>query len=120
MALYTPTIAAGVALGGSPPAPSLTDPRDDYLLIGFGTGSAPTTGALVAVTFGGSLAAWVALGEGGQSLPIPNVQALNAVTQALGLEITTFTVDQIIISCTTAPAASQAASTYQIGVSLLF
>lgn len=106
------------ALGSSPPAATLSAIANDLCgFIGFGTGTSPTTGAMVKLTlpsfsgddstiFGGS-----AQNLGGPSIAITPE---NAVTAALGPFYITSrdSAGNLVINCTVAPAASQAANTY--------
>lgn len=106
------TFTAGAALGTSPPVfQSLTFPSfqdDDHGTIQFGTGTAPTTGALVTITLGGNYSNVL---DASDAL-LPKVSALNAVTNALGLYVSSWTSRSFVVSCTVAPAASQANTTY--------
>lgn len=101
--------AAGSNAGTIPPAPVVTTgSTDDSGVITFGTGTTPAAGVMVAVTFA---AAWVIPGGGPPSIV---AAPQNAATQALGIFISGVSPTGFNISCTTAPAASQANSTYSV------
>lgn len=97
--------AAGAGAGTGPPAPVLSaNARDPGGSLTFGTGTAPAAGAMVTVTFG---TAYV-------NPPSVVLAAGNAAAQALGLYVSAITNTGFTISCTTAPAASQANNTYAV------
>ena len=101
-----PTAAAGANAGTAPPAPVVTAGATDTRgNITFGTGTTPAAGAQVVVTF-----------NAGSAYPVIPVgimfNALNTATQALGLYVTSITTTGFTLSCTTAPAASQANTIY--------
>lgn len=98
----SPTAAAGAGAGTTPPSPSLNVNCTDMAgLINFGTGTAPTTGNQVVVTFAKQFA----------HFPFVSLTPANAATAALQLyassNASTFTV-----SANVAPAASQSNTTY--------
>lgn len=95
----TPTAAAGANAGTTPPAPVVTSGDTDMRgNITFGTGATPAAGAMVVVTFAN---AWL-------NAPFVMVTPKNTATQALGLYVTGVSTTGFTLSCTTAPAASQA------------
>jgi hypothetical protein len=99
------TAAAGANAGTTPPAPVTTNTNDTNGTITFGTGTTPAAGAQVVLTFSTAFAA------------APKgvcITALNAATQALGLYVSAVSASAITISCTTAPAASQANTVYKL------
>src|SRR6266704_1079072 len=101
-----PAAAAGANAGTSPPVPVVdsgsTDTRGGLT---FGTGTTPAAGAEVGVT----------LTAAAQANPIVVLTARNTATQALGLYVSAVTTAGFTISCTTAPAASQANTIYSVG-----
>jgi hypothetical protein len=106
------TVAAGAALGSSPPSPTISGTvTDERALIGFGTGTSPATGAAVTVTLSGNYANVV----NDITAPIVTLTARNQATAALGLYVSAVTGNTFTVACTVAPAASQGASTYQFG-----
>lgn len=104
----TPLVAAGGQAGGSPPAPSVpAGTNDDSGVIGFGTGTLPAAGVMVAVTFA---AAWVVPGGGAPHIVLTEQ---NLATKNLGLFVTGTSPTGFNVSCVNAPAASQGNTTYQ-------
>lgn len=102
-----PAAAAGSGAGTSPPAPVVTQGSTDLAgTITFGTGTGPSGGTLVTVTFG---RAWVIPGGGAMHVVLtPNNSATAALTIfASGKNPTAFS-----LSSVTTPAASQSNSTY--------
>ena len=103
-----PIVAAGGQAGGSPPAPNVpTGTNDDSGLIGFGTGTTPTAGVMVAITFA---TAWVVPGGGAPHIVLTEQ---NLATKNLGLFVTGTSPTGFQVSCVNAPAASQANTVYQ-------
>jgi hypothetical protein len=103
-----PALAALTANGGSPPAPSAgngdtTDMRGRVL---FGSGTSPSSGAQVSVTFAKSYASTpvIVLTAGNQA-----TAALNPYVDGPSLSTTGFN-----FGCATAPSASQAGNTYAV------
>lgn len=100
-----PTVAAGAAAGGTPPAPVAgAGANDQRGTLTFGTGTAPAAGAMVAVTFAAAFAA----------APAVVIVAGNTATQALGLYVSSVLASGFTVSCTTAPAVSQPNTTYSV------
>ena len=103
----TPSAAAGGNAGGSPPAPVLTTGSNDGAgNITFGTGTTPGAGTMVQVTFN---TAWVIPGGGAPHIV---VTPANAATQALGPYVSGQSPTGFGLSVASAPAASQANTTY--------
>lgn len=103
-----PAATAGSSAGGSPPSPVIvTGANDTAGTITFGSGSAPSTGQLVVVTFS---AAFVIPGGGN-----PHIVAVpaNAAAAALGLYPQGASTTGFNLNCTTAPAAGQVNTTYR-------
>ncbi len=104
-----PGVAMGTAAGTTPPAPVVpTGTNDDSGYITFGTGTTPTTGILLTITFN---VAWVVPGGGA---PHAVVSPDNAATQALGLYITNISPTAFSVACAVAPAASQGNTVYAV------
>ena len=104
----SPALAALTANGGTPPAPSsgngdTTDTRGRVL---FGSGTSPSAGAQVSVTFGKSYA----------SIPIVVLSAGNQATAALNpyVEGSSLSTSGFNIGCDNAPSDSQSGSTYAV------
>lgn len=96
-------LAAGANAGTGPPAPVLGTNSSDNAGSGtFGTGTTPAAGAMVAATFSAAFG----------SLPAVVLIPANAAAQALGLYVSGVGTGGFTVSCVTAPAASQANSTY--------
>lgn len=99
------TAAAGANAGTGPPAPVLNaNARDLAGSLTFGTGTTPAAGAMVVLTLASTFT----------NPPAVVVVASNTAAQALGLYAAATAANQITISCTTAPAASQANTTYGV------
>lgn len=96
-----PTAAAGTNAGTGPPAPVRTNCSDLSGKITFGTGTAPSAGAQAVITFN---VAYL-------TAPSVIISSINDVTAILTLSVTS-TTTTFTISCHTAPAASQANTTY--------
>ncbi len=102
-----PAAAAGSAAGGSPPAPVLlTGTNDNAGTLTFGTGSAPSAGQLVLVTFA---TAWSITGGGAPHIVIAPE---NAATASLVPFVGVRSVTQFSFNTVNAPAASQANTVY--------
>lgn len=92
-----PTIAAGAAIGTSPPTPTVdSHSRDQGGQVQLGTGTSPTTGALCTVTFSTAY----------QLTPFVTVTPNNAATAALGLYVSSINTSGFVVSCQTAPTGS--------------
>lgn len=102
-----PTLAAGANAGTSPPAPVLsagsTDARGN---ITFGTGTTPAAGNMVNITFGTPLPAG--------RIPYVSLDPSNAATAPLATYIANVSNTGFSIALASAPAASQANTTYAI------
>lgn len=98
------TAVAGSAAGGSPPVPIFTGCTDQRGVITFGTGTAPSAGAMVVITFG---AAWGAT-------PILSIDAGNGPTALLSPYSTGTSTTGVTIALAVAPAASQANTIYSV------
>lgn len=106
----TPTPAAGANNGGTPPAPSLRSGSTDTTgAVLFGSGTIPAAGEQVVVTFGAAYGA----------APLVILVSGNTATLALGALGATSTTTTFTIRCTTAPAASQAGTTFQVNYLVL-
>jgi hypothetical protein len=99
----TTTIAAGAGAGTAPPAPTLTAGTDGKGQINAGTGTTPAAGTLATVTFIQPYRA---------GAPMVVLTPLNAATAALQA-YTNSTTTTFSVLLASAPAASQAAGTYQ-------
>lgn len=110
------TAAAGGAAGSSPPSPVIApDSRDDSAQIWVGTGSAgATTGTLVTVTFGSNYSSSV----DAPSPPRVWVSGGNAAASALGLQISSATGRQVVITCSVAPSNGLPASSSGLVINL--
>jgi hypothetical protein len=100
-----PTIIAGSATGGTPPAPVATNCSDSKGSISFGTGSGAIAGELVRVTYGANFS-----DTGGT--PAVSVTPLNAATAALGLYVTKNGSTAFSLNAANVPAVSAANTTY--------
>lgn len=98
-----PTVAAGAALGTSPPTVNING-SDLSSRIAFGSGTSPAAGALVTVTFTQAYA----------KAPNVLVTACNAATAALGPFYVATTTTTATIYSTVAPTAGQASGTYEL------
>lgn len=99
-----PTAAAGGNAGSGPPSPVVTSgDTDERGKITFGTGTGPSAGAQVTVTFGHTFS---------NATPYTVVVPLNTATQALGLYISAMSATAFTVSTTSAPAASQGNTVY--------
>jgi len=98
------TAAAGANAGTGPPAPVVSGATDRRGTVTFGTGTTPAAGAMVVLTFLSAYAAAPAT---------IHLTPRNAATAALGVAYATaITANGFTISVPTAPAASQANTTY--------
>lgn len=100
----SPTVAAGAANGTSPPAPTVARGGDQGFLVQFGSGTGPSAGIQVGVTFARPFA----------TAPVVNLSPQGSVTQALGLSVNNITNTGFNIQTTSAPAASQGGTTYLV------
>lgn len=99
-----PGAVAGANAGTGPPAPVVVaGSSDNGGGITFGTGTTPAAGAQVVVTFAASY---------GVNPPGIAIVPGNTATQALGLYLSALAGTGFTVSCATAPAASQANTTY--------
>ena len=104
-----PGVVAGGNAGTGPPAPNIPQgTNDDSGIIGFGTGTTPAAGVMVAVTFA---TAWVVPGGGAPHIVLTEQ---NLATKNLGLYVTGTSPTGFQISAVTAPAASQGNTVYQV------
>jgi hypothetical protein len=105
--LAAPALAALSANGGSPPAPasSSTTCQDSRGRVRFGSGTSPSAGAQVSVTFSKAYS----------STPTIVLIASNAATAALNPYVDSPTTTGFNIALGTAPTASQANTTYIVG-----
>jgi hypothetical protein len=102
---YTPGGTAGAGAGTSPPAPIVTAGSDNRSgTVTWGTGTSPTTGNQVTVTFGQTFAV----------VPVVMFSNGNGPTSGLNVNIQSVTTTGFVISTGNAPAASQANTTYKI------
>jgi hypothetical protein len=104
-----PTVAALTANGTTPAAVATVSPSNDARgTVTFGSGTGPTSGDQVSVTF--------ASGNAYATAPRVILQPLNSATQALGLYVKDSpTVTGFTVSAASAPTASQSAATYKVG-----
>lgn len=106
----SPAITLGPAAGTSPPALSNNgfDQRsiatDDRMVISHGTGTATVAGVLGTVKLGGNYSG----GVDGSAQLLPQVQALNANTQACGLFASVTDGRTIVVNAAVAPPVSLA------------
>ena len=99
-----PGMAAGGSAGGSPPAPVVsTGASDSAGSATFGTGTVPSAGAMVVVTFASSY---------GANTPGISLDPANAATGSLVPYISAASGTGFTVSVENAPAASQANTTY--------
>jgi hypothetical protein len=99
-----PTATAGAAAGTTPPAPVVSATAVDQRgTLTFGTGTTPGAGAQAAVVFARPFTS-----------PVVTLTPGNAATAALGLYVTSVSGTGFMIACATAPAGSQAATTYAV------
>jgi len=100
-----PTLAAGAALGTSPPAITTgTASSDQQGQYGFGSGTAPAAGVVMTVTFNRAYS----------NAPRVVLTPTTGATVGLGLYISAVSTTGFTISCQTAPAASQANTVYGV------
>jgi len=105
----SPTAAAQAAAGTSAPSPTIgSNTWDNAGLINTGTGSGPTTGTQVTVTFSG---AW-------RRTPFVTITPENAATAALQPYVTSTSTTAFSVGFGVAPAASQAVGTYAFNFSV--
>ena len=106
-------VAAGAALGSGPPAPTfdtVNTSNDERGIIQFGTGTGPTTGTMVTLTFPPS---WN--GYDPMTVPLPSLRPVNKLTYDLGIYTVSWDLHILTIGCEVAPAASQSGTTYLLG-----
>lgn len=104
----TVTAAAGANAGASPPAPVVTAGSTDTRgSLTFGTGASPAAGAEAVVTFSSAGVAYA-------SAPVVVIAAKNAATAALQPYVSAISASSFTVSFGSAPAASQANTTYSI------
>lgn len=104
----TPTAAAGSNAGTTPPAPVVVaGSTDSRGRITFGSGATPAAGNMVVVTFSNPYAA------------APYVLATLGTANGVGLYITNVTTSGFTVGLSTAPAASQANTTYAVNYQVL-
>lgn len=100
-----PTAVAGANAGTTPPAPVVAASSNDTRgSLTFGTGTTPAAGAQAVVTFAAAFAA----------APVVMLTETNALTAALQFYVTSVGTGGFTIATQTAPAASQAATTYGV------
>lgn len=104
--LTAPVLAALAANGGSPPAPTFSSAGGDDMRgkVGMGSGTSPSAGPQVSVTFNKAYSA----------IPIILVCASNAATAALNPYVDTASTTGFNIAFANAPSASQSAGTYSV------
>jgi hypothetical protein len=101
-----PTAAAGANAGTSPPAPVVqTGAFTSRGEVTFGTGTTPAAGAQVTVTFNSATS----------QTPVVTLVPRNSATASLGLYVSAVSTTAFTVSTTSAPAASQANTTYRFG-----
>lgn len=100
----TPTVAAGAALGTTPPAPTVSGATGTRGVVAMGTGTAPAAGVAATVTFARAYAAAPVVLPGAASAATPGVEPYITAVTTTGFEI----------GFAVAPAASQAAGTYAV------
>jgi hypothetical protein len=101
---HTPSVAASAGLGSSPPAPTMANASDRRGSVRLGSGTSPTSGSAVAVTWG----------QQKPGTPTVTISPGNAATAALQPYAINATSTGLTIGFAVAPAASQAASTYEV------
>lgn len=104
--LGAPVLAALTANGGSPPSPTFsstggTDVRGAVL---FGSGTSPSSGDQISVTFSSAYA----------NAPVVAIAPQNAATEALGLYASSVSTTGFNIAAQNAPSASQSGTTYSV------
>lgn len=98
-----PGLAAGAAAGSSPPAPVLVaGSNDDRGAITFGTGTGPTAGQMVVVTYAAPLL----------DTAFITISPLNSLPATLSLYVQSYSNTGFTIAAGTGPAASQPNTTY--------
>lgn len=105
---------AGAAAGASPPAPVLGPSSVDWRGgVTFGTGTAPTAGAMVSLKSGVAYSGAAVAQAGGLGV---SVFPMNAATAALGPWYAQWDSNSRTVTfyCTVAPAASQGNATYSL------
>ncbi len=107
---YTPTAVAAAGAGTSPPAPVITAGSDNRSgTVTWGTGTSPTTGNQVTITFGQTFA----------TTPVVMFSNGNGPTSGLNVNIQSVSTTGFVISTGNAPAASQSNTTYKIAFAVL-
>lgn len=107
--------AAGANAGSSPPSPSFGNyPNDMRGTVSFGTGSGPSAGAQITLTFGGGFSGYLA------TVPVL-ISPRNSATAAIGPWYASLdTTGRILtIGCTGTPTASQGASVYSVAYAVV-
>jgi hypothetical protein len=103
----TVTAAAGTGAGTSPPAPAVgTSPTASPVRgsVTWGTGTATSAAAQVAVTYGATL----------PSVPVVTVSPTTTATATLNTFVTSVTATGFTVSCQVAPTASQGATVFGV------
>jgi hypothetical protein len=100
-----PSIAAAAGAGTGPPTPTVSNATDRRGEAKFGTGTGPTTGSQVTITFA----------QPKPGTPAIAVWAENVATSTLAPYVTGFSSTGFSIGFGVAPAASQGATVYQVG-----
>lgn len=101
-----PALAALASNGGSPPSPvfSAIDGADVRGVVRFGSGTSPSTGDQMSITFSKTYS----------DAPVVVITPQNAATAALGLYVTSVATTGFNIAAQNAPTASQSNTTYRV------
>lgn len=105
------TFAAGASNGTSAPTPNTSSANQNRGDVNFGSGTSPSAGAQVVVTFGGTVAY--------PATPKIIITPTNAATYDLGLYISAKSTTAFTVSSKNAPAASQAVGIYSFDYVIL-
>lgn len=107
------TFAAGSANGTSPPTPNTSSANQNRGDVNFGSGTGPSAGAQVVVTFGGTVAY--------AAIPKIVITPTNQATYDLGLYIvgSSTSTTAFTVASKNAPAAGQAVGTYSFNYMIL-
>jgi hypothetical protein len=101
-----PALTSQSGAGTSPPTPTLSATADDaYGVVNLGTGTSPTSGSQVTVTFNHTKA----------RTPVVTVCAANASTNARQVGVSNLSTTGFNITFGVAGSASQSTGTYQVG-----
>jgi hypothetical protein len=101
------TAASGSNAGSGAPVPVVqTNSTDVKGQITFGTGTGPTSGAQVVVTFVTTYSDFLT------TAPFITITPINSTSATLNMYVSASSVTSFTISCNTAPASSQSNSTY--------